>query len=556
MSADAPSLSRRLRAPLAVTIALQLVIAAGDRLPSVDGTAYFQAGRNLLNGRGFTRNGGPELHFPPLTPLGVGLLQKITGSELAALRIWNFSCGLLLVTILILFARRLWHDDDSTVMTAWFAGTVAGLIPLFSRQGGGSESISATLLIGSAFLAIQALGPEQGRNRRLVGIAGSGLCVGLAYLSRPESLLPGAIVGLGLVIHAARLRGPLLLRLRRVVVWGLAFGLLFLACAIPYLAYLHGHTGTWSATAKSKDASIQAWRAVAENDRLERDRVLYAIDSTGTGLGVPTRSLTALAREDPSGWLGIVGVNIRTLAEFWILPDFSFGPTWRLIPGFLLIAAGAELWRARRRPSAQLLFAMALVPIFTCTVFFALPRYLALPTAILTLYAARGFAVWIRGRTSRVRTIAIVVTALLMTTSTLGEIKPFLPFWTTIDPIEQAAAGHWIAANTPEDARIMTRSFHVQAYAERPVVALPSSDYAEMLKFARRMGVSYVVADEATLSRRRPELYPALMTAWSPPGLKLVKTIEKRGQEVRIYRLDPLPPKSDRPPIPLGYVSD
>ena len=102
----------------------------------------------------------------------------------------------------------------------------------------------------------------------------------------------------------------------------------------------------------------------------------------------------------------------------------------------------------------------------------------------------------------------------------------------------------------------MTRSFHVQAYSHRPVVALPSADYAEMLRFARRMGVSYVVADEASIAHRRPELYPALMTTWSPPGLKLVKEINERGQDVRIYRLDPLPPESDRRPIPLGYVSD
>ena len=204
----------------------------------------------------------------------------------------------------------------------------------------------------------------------------------------------------------------------------------------------------------------------------------------------------------------------------------------------------------------MLLLAMALVPIATTTVFFVLARYLVIPAAVVTLYAARGLTVWLRGREPRVRQLAIAVTIVFMATSTIGEIKTFLPMWTTNDPIEQAAAGRWLAANTPEDARVMTRSFHVQAYAGRPVVAMPSSDYAEMLKFARRMGVSYLVADEATITRRRPELYPALMTGWSPPGLTLIKTISERGQDVRIYRLDPLPPASDRPPIPLGYVSD
>ena len=549
-------LARRLRAPLAVFALLQLVLTLGDKLPSVDGTAYFEAGRNLMNGNGFTRHGGPELHFPPLTPVAVGVLEKVTGSELAALRIWNVLCATFVLAILVALARRLWHDDDTTVATAWFAGTMAGLAPLFVRQGGGSESIAMALLLSAALLAIQAFGREQDRRGRLLRLAASGLAVGLAYLARPESMLPGAVVGFGIVLHGLTVPGSVVARLRRAVVWGLAFGLLFLACAVPYLAYLHSHTGHWSATAKNKDASIQAWRAVAENDRLERDRVLYAIDPSGTSLGVPTRSLTALAREDPKGWLGIVGVNLRELLDLWILPGFSFGPAWRLVPAFLLIPAGAAVWAGRRRRSVLLLTAMGLVPIATTTIFFVLPRYLVLPTAVVTLFAARGLTVWLRGRTPRVRHVALAVTIVFMATSTLGEAKTFMPFWTTNDPIEQAAAGRWIDANTPEDARIMTRSFHVQAYAHRPVVALPSSDYAAMLKFARRMGVSYVVADEATISRRRPELYPALMTDWSPPGLKLVKSLTERGQEVRIYRLDPLPPASDQPPIPLGYVSD
>lgn len=549
-------LVRRLRAPLGVSLVLQLVIAAGEKLPSVDGTAYFDAGRNLLDGKGFTRHGGPELHFPPLTPLALGLLERLTGSELAALRIWNFTAAALVVALLVLLARRLWRDDDTVVAATWLGGTVAGLTPLFSRQGGGSESISLAMLLAAALCAITALGRGQTLRRRFLGLAGAGSLVGLAYLARPESLLPGSLIGVGLVIEALRRSGRPVVRGRRMVTWALAFGLPLLVCLVPYMAYLHSHTGKWSPTAKSQDASIQAWRAVADNNRLERDRVLYAVNSSGTGLGVPTKSLTALAKADPRGWLGIVGVNLRTLFRYFFLPAFSFGPSWRLIPGFLLVPAGIEIWRSRRRRSAQLLVAMAAAPVATCIAFFTLPRYLVVTTAVLTLFAARGLVVVLRRWTPRAGRVLLVATVVFMATSTMAEIKPFLPWWPTNDPIEQAAAGRWIEAHTPRDARIMTRSFHVQAYAQRPVVAMPSSDYATMLKFARRMGVQYVVADEATISRRRPELYAALLTWEEPPGLKLVKTIEQRDQEVRIFRLDPLPPPSDRDPIFLGYVSD
>jgi hypothetical protein len=524
-----------------VGLVLQVVMAAGDRLPSVDGTAYFEAGRNLLNGNGFTRQGGPELHFPPLTPLGFATLEKLTGSEMLALRLWNFGCAVLVIGLLVALAHRLWHDDTTTVATAWLAGTMAGLTPLFTRQGGGSESISLAMLLASALAAITALHADTSERRRILLLAGAGLAVGLAYLSRPESLMPGGFVGLGIVVVALRRPAPAGVRVRRLVTWSAAFGLALAVLIVPYLAYLHSHTGNWSPTAKSQDASIEAWRAVAENNRLERDRILYAIDDTGTGLGVPTESLTALAKADPRGWLGIVWVNLTTLFKLFVMPVFQVGPTWRLIPGFLLVPAFIEIWRSRRSRATQLLVAMGFAPLLTCILFFTLPRYLVATTAVLTLFSARGLVQLGRRLPPRTTHVLVGATAILIATSTLGQIQPLLPWGETMDPTEQAAAGRWIAENTAPDARIMTRSFHVQAYADRPVVAMPSADYFTMLEFARRMGVTYVVADRVTIGRRRPELYPVLMGDWMPPpGLKLVKTIFERGEEVRIFQLDRL----------------
>lgn len=550
------SLGRRLVAPLTVSFLLQLVIAAGERLPSVDGTAYFEAGRNLLDGNGFTRQGGPELHFPPLTPVALAGLEKLTGTEVGALRVWGLLTSALVIAMVILLARRIWRDDRTTVAAAWMGGTVAGLTPLFTRQGGGSESVALGALLAAALFALYALDGRDDARRRTAWLAGSGVAVGLAYLARPESLLPGAIIGFGLVVESLRRSGTLLERVRRLFAWCLPFGLAVLLCMFPYLVYLHGHTGKWGATDKSRDASIEAWRAVAEGDRTHRDRVLYAIDASGTDLGQPTRSLTALAREDPRGWLGIVRVNLGTLWRYFVVPDPDPVPSWRLIPGFLLVFAGIEAWHSRRRRSVQLLVAMGLAPVVTCTVFFALPRYLVLTTAVATLLAARGVAVALARWRRPAAWALLALTVVFMATSTFTEASPLLPGFTTKDPLEQRAAGEWLEANTPPDARIMTRSFHVQYYAHRPVVAMPASDYASMLAFARRMGVQYIVAEQDIAGRRRPEIYSVLLGYEQPPGLEYVKYIRIRGKRVRIYRLVPPPPPSSNPPIPLGYVSD
>ena len=46
-------LRRRLVAPAIATAAVQVVMVLGDRMPSIDAIAYFESGRNLLDGHGY-----------------------------------------------------------------------------------------------------------------------------------------------------------------------------------------------------------------------------------------------------------------------------------------------------------------------------------------------------------------------------------------------------------------------------------------------------------------------------------------------------------------------
>ncbi|HEV7761988.1 MAG TPA: hypothetical protein VGO78_23430 [Acidimicrobiales bacterium] len=328
-----------------------------------------------------------------------------------------------------------------------------------------------------------------------------------------------------------------------------AFGLGVVVLVAPYAVYLHANTGKWSLTAKSQDVSIEAWRAVAEGQRRERDSYLYALNPDGT-LGADTRPLTALAAEDPAAWAGIVGVNAVELTRTYLAPLWGYGVAWDLIPAPLLLLALVELGRQRRRPGALLLAGVALVPIVTCLAFFTLPRYLAVPTAVVTLFAAKGLVGWQRRLPRRWAPGLVAVVVVLVAMSCLTEARSFLPGGRTADPVDQRAAGEWIEANTPADARVMTRSFHVQAYAHRPIVAMPVADLPDTLGFAREMGVTYLVLDS------RSALYPMLQVSPPLPGLRPLAAIGSSRRPIRVYELDPAPPPSDRAPLPLGYVGD
>ena len=550
-------LRSRLAWPLGTALFLHVFMAINDKLPSVDGLAYFEAGRNLIRGKGYVRIERPELHFPPVTPVGFAVLEKLTGTEMRALGVWNVTWGVLVVVAIAALAHRMYRDDSITVVTAWFGATMAGLGPLFFRNGGGSESTSTAMLLGAAILTIDGLRtPPTQLRRRTLYLVGSGALVGLAYLTRPESLLPGAIIGFAILGWSWRERRAEGFDLRRPLIDAGAFGLTIILFLFPYVAFLHSHTGSWSPTAKTQDVSIDAWKDVAENDRLDRDRILYSINSSGTGLTSGTKSLTALAREHPREWVTILGINVRTLKDVIVFPSWGFGPAWATISIIPLLAALSEIWRTRKRGITRLLAGMGAMPLLTCLLFFTLSRYITVATAILTLFGAAGFVRWQRRLPKPAGRALLAVTAVCLATSYLTTAQSYVPGIPSPDPVDQAETGRWLETHTPTDARVMTRSYHVQAYAHRQIVAMPYTDFPTMMRFARRMGVTYIIADAGTLKARRPELYGQLMTNYKPPGLKLIYQLGGTERPVRIYQLDPAPPPTDRPPIYLGYVSD
>ncbi len=538
-----------------MVVVTQAILVAGDRLPSIDTLAYLEAGRNLLDGNGYTRQGTPELHFPPVTALGLAGLERLTGDEMHAVWLWNLTWGLALVALLTAIAWWISRDDDVTVATAWLTTPVGGLIVLSIRGGAGSEVPSVTLVLAAALLVLIALDPRTPRSvaAQVAALAGAGAVCGLSYVTRPESLLPGLTIGAGASLILLRAeRSARDARARRRVL-ALTGGVVFVVTAAlfvgPYVAYAHGHTSVWSLSSKTRDASIEAWSDVARGDRLARDQVLYEIQPDGVSLGPRTRSLTALARDDPSGWLGIVGVNATAVLRFYLL--------WQILPLFLLVPALAQLWATRHRRETLLLAAVGLWPLITCLVFFTQSRYLMLTTAVLVPFGAWGLVGWTRRRTPRVRRATWWAVGALSLVSLIVGAWPLLPGSPDPERTEQRTAGEWLERNTPAGARIMTRSFPVQAYAHRPVVALPYANLDETLAYARRMGVSYLVADETNLTHRRPLLAVALLGSRSAPeGLRLVHEFTQGDRTVRIYALDPPPDPSRYPPRPLGYVGD
>ncbi len=559
---------------VAVGFALRLAAGLTDDAPASDETAYLRSGINLLDGHGFTRGGHPELHFPPFVPFVLGLTHKLVGDAHTASVVVTLIAGTAVIVPLALVARRVAGHRlgvRAGIAAAWVAAVLPGLATMPATRGTGSEAVYTLTVVAATWLALAAAARE-GR-ARLALAAAAGTLVGFAYLTRPEGLFIAGPLGVALVWPALRLLpwprrrrgrpappaptgeavdpaapGDARTERRAAVRTSLASALVFVlpivVCVAPYVAFLHDNTGQWGLTAKTQDESIEAWHAVARGDRLTRDSILYRLDETGLHFVDERRSLTALAREDPSGYAAILRTNAGELGSIAI--------GWTLVPIPVTALAVWALWLRRRSGAARVVGAVSVLPIITSLAFFVQPRYLVLTVAMATALSGVGMAAL--GRRWRPWAAAGVLGLCLV--ASIQQFDGGAAGWGhPADFTDQRLAGEWIADHAAPGDRVVTRSMVIDFYAERPTVALPYAPLDDVLRFARHYGARYLVADSAHIGRFRPQL-EALLTDDDIDGLRLVHEVSAEGRTTRVFELDPVPPPSDDRGPALGFMGD
>lgn len=521
-------------------VCVRIACVATDDVPTTDATAYLRSGASLWAGAGFERDGEPELHFPPATPVLLGGAERVLGDTILATGavFLLFSSALMIPVAGIAHHLGGWR---TAVAATWMAAVAPALTILPVNQGGGSEAPFALLSLCTIWLLLRM--PRWGGPGRVAGSALAGGLVGLAYLTRPEGLLLVLVVVPVLVVSAWEAPDR---RARRVVTSTSAFLVVLALVAAPYVAHLQARTDRWQLTAKAQDASMDAWRDVAERDRRGRDAVFYALDDTGLALRSDRSTLGELVREDPGGYAGIVAVNVRALLTESVL-------RWSVLPVVVTALAAVGAWRRRRWKSTWMVLAGIGVLLIPAMAFFVLPRYLIASAALALPLAAVGLMT-----TSRpARHVVAVATGVLLVAGLLGGLGAPDHLGDPREPVEHRLVGEWLAEQAEPDDRLMTRNQVTQHYAGLPIVPLPAASPPEVLRFARHHGVDWLVVDEYRLRYLRPQLDPLFEDGpW--PGLRLVHEIEVQGRLTRVFRLDPPPDPEHVPPPPgdASFVAD
>lgn len=343
-----------------VLIAFLAIVAVQWRvygsIPGPDAIAYLTTGVNLASTGSFTNLAGwPEVWFPPFYPLLVGVASAGGSIDPAiAGRLISITMAVLGLILTGHIARAIGarRYEPALAMLLLAANPVyqrAAMVAL-------SESTATTLALGAFGLWLRI--PDRSTTARWLLI---GALIALSYLSRPEGLLLLPLWALLDAFHS----GLTPQFVRRYALAAAAA----LAIALPYLVYLHVHTGAWTLTGKTA-VNLASGRATYLE--LPRDYIDPATLEMGfwkydvTLAGEARRYLWNAAR--------ILAEYFRNLGALLALPV--------LIGGFAM--ARARQWRI------LLGLASFFVYLLFLAVFEVKNRYLHLTLPCLSVVAAHG----------------------------------------------------------------------------------------------------------------------------------------------------------------------
>ena len=451
-------------------LAFGIRVLVSEFLPVIqpDGVVYVAVAKQ------FQATGSPfDPLFHPLYPICIALAQPLIGDWETAGRLVSAFFGALVILPAFALARSIVGRQAALLS--------AVLIAVHPRLVQNSASVlceaTYTFLLVSGVLAARhglVSGP-----RALIPFAG--LCLGLAYLVRPEGAL--YLVGLVVVVLFMIVTG----RARAVTVlpWVGAAVLVFAVVIAPYVWYL-----------------AEVWGHFTLSGKIDHNLPL----STGTAVTpspLPMRVLENLL-----------------LFQKYAVPD--------LLPWVLLLLVLPGVLARGRTPGwlgrDAVLLAAALPP-FASLAFHVEPRIFLPILPFVLPFAAVGM-LWAAVTLTDARRGWRWSLAMALVVALVQVPWTFQP---VLRPDAGAAlyrqAARWVAETQPRDAVLLDRKPLIAFYSERRWVPLPRIGPEELLAAARQAGARLVVLDSREFFFDRPGLIPLL---WGPPppGLDVLRDFD------------------------------
>jgi 4-amino-4-deoxy-L-arabinose transferase-like glycosyltransferase len=455
-----------------LALGLRAWVAVDQEILMGDAPRFLAAAQLFLDGE-FRAALAYDYH--PLTAVLIALTSLATGVglESAGLIVSVLSGGIATAALYVL-ARDPFGERVALVAALLFA-----VHPQIVKAATGvqSDGLHLAFFLVGALLAWRAL--EKGR---FLDALGAGILCGLAYLTRPEGLAVGVVLGGWLVVDLARRR----ISWRRFGRVAAGFASVLLIFGGPYLLAMKAHTGSWVLTQKKRVIPAE-WR-----------------------LPQPGRAAEAVAD------VGYAGV--RAFREV-----------------YLVLALFALRRRRPGRPTLYLLsYTALLLPVLLglhLQAGYVSSRHWLLAVALLMPFAAVGslrVADWLKNvvRPLRGRPWAVpALVGLLASVSVVHSVRP------QTEPVKLARkeAALWLRAQNP--GRVAAPRFRSAYYsgAKRYIRLAPMPNAVALADWLRAEGVDFVIAEE----ERLPPLPPG-----GVPGLREVYRVDYPGGSVPVLRVE------------------
>ena len=483
-----------------------------------DGTLYVRVAENLISGNGpIGLWGEPDTMYGLLFPFLIAGTATVVPSAETAAHVVALVFGTALIATVFQIAHLMYGRRTAYICALLVAGH-----PLLVKVSASvyNETIYMTLLMASIYFGLRTLELQTYRCCVLCG-----LCLGLAYLARPEAAAYPFLLALALCAAGFAHKKLKPAMLAAAIVVGA-----FTVVASPYVAYLYKETGSLRLEGK--------WNINYTNAR----RLLLGMDIAQAAFGIDNDLNVEGPLLEPRKFANYTPYphsledKIHTLVanakrNMWtIYAEFTEGAIgYPALAVLIVLGLFRKSWSNRRLAHEAVLSTVAMSIVFllltaTETAF----RYFLPLLPILLIWAGKGVeevGEWARGSevltsnlVPRPNVVSMGLQACLVIAifglSALGT-RSLWEISSRSDPNSVAArdAGLWLREHWPGPKRVAAWISIVPYYADATMVLFPYGDPEPTLRYLKAKHPDFVVLE----SHRRKK--PPAIDDWIAGGI-------------------------------------
>ena len=516
---------------------------------SADSVAYAVIGKNLFSGKGLSYQGTVQLVHPPLYPILIGFFWRLTNNLEFSGQVVSAIAGGLLVIPVYYFAKAI-YGRRVGLLSAIFV--VICPILVYGSTETFSESLYTLFLISSIALVWKALS-----SRNLLWISLAGLTTGLSFLTHSLGIL---FVPIFLVFVFL---SPFLIpasTLKSVFKKAALFLAAFIIVCLPYWVFLHKHLGRWSLSANTNYVNIY-WYKLRSQGMSQEEIMFKAGDSLiASDLMASDPRLSDLSAGIFGYYFSHPGelperfmrnfrdafLEIEKIAGLLRISPFALKTILGIMGLVLLLGLVKILGEKKFGPrELYLVFIFLSLSIF---LFFRFEHRYFYPYVPLLLVIIAKITVGVERRLEKKISLrnrmcgsisGFFLTGILIVV--MGSSSIFLiTKKNDLVPHEYKIMGQWMKENINdiENKMVMSRKLAVPFYAEARHQILYYGEYPGLIEYARSRKVDYLVIDDWTIPKIRPQFAFLLEENQTHPGLKLVHIVRYKGRKAILYRIE------------------